>query len=40
MLRLDQSPRRMALGTALVTFAFFFIAAIVLSFVLGPAQTP
>ena len=36
-LRMDQSPRRMALGTAAVTFAFFFIATIVLSFVLRPA---
>ncbi len=36
MLRPDQSPRRMALGTAAVTFVFFFCAAIVLSFVLNP----
>jgi hypothetical protein len=36
MLRPDQSPRRMALGTAGVTFAFFFVAAIVLSFILNP----
>jgi hypothetical protein len=36
MLRLDQSPRRMALGTALATFAFFVVASIVLSFVLSP----
>jgi hypothetical protein len=38
-LRMDQSPRRMAFGTAAVTFAFFFIAAIVLSFVLKPATS-
>jgi hypothetical protein len=36
MLRLDQNPRRMALGTAAVTFAFFFVASIVLSIVLRP----
>lgn len=36
MLRLDQNPRRMALGTAIVTFAFFLIASIVLSVVLKP----
>jgi hypothetical protein len=38
MLRLDQNPRRMALGTAVVTFAFFLIASIVLSVVLKPGQ--
>jgi hypothetical protein len=37
MLRLDQNPRRMALETAAVTFAFFLVAAVVLSFLLGPA---
>jgi hypothetical protein len=36
MLRPDQNPRQMALGTAAVTFAFFFAAAIALSFVLNP----
>ena len=36
MLRLDQNPRRMALGTAAATFVFFFIGAIVLAFVLRP----
>jgi hypothetical protein len=36
-LRPGQSARRMALETAAVTFAVFFLAAIVLSFVLGPA---
>jgi hypothetical protein len=36
MLRPDQNPRRMALGTAAVTFAFFFAAAVVLSIVLNP----
>jgi len=35
-LRPDQSARRMALDTAAVTFIVFFLAAIVLSFVLGP----
>ena len=34
MLRLDQNPRRMALGTAVVTFAFFCIASIALAFAL------
>jgi hypothetical protein len=38
MLRLDQNPRRMALGTAVVTFAFFLIASIVLSVILEPGQ--
>jgi threonine/homoserine/homoserine lactone efflux protein len=33
-LRPDQSARRMALETAAVTFAVFFVAAIVLSFLL------
>jgi uncharacterized membrane protein YbhN (UPF0104 family) len=33
-LRPDQNPRRMALQTALVTFVFFVVAAIVLAFVL------
>ena len=36
MLRLDQNPKRMAAGTAVATFAFMFIAAIVLSFMLVP----
>jgi hypothetical protein len=34
MLRLDQNPRRMALGTATVTFVFFVGASVVLSLVL------
>jgi hypothetical protein len=34
-LRPDQNPRRMALETAAVTFAFFFVAAVVLAFVLN-----
>jgi hypothetical protein len=34
MLRLDQKPGRMALNTALVTFLFFFVGALGLSFVL------
>jgi pilus assembly protein TadC len=38
MLRLDQNPRRMALGTATVTFVFFLVASIVLAFVLDPAR--
>ena len=38
MLRLDQSPRRMALGTATATFVFFLVASIVLAFVLDPAR--
>jgi pilus assembly protein TadC len=37
MLRLDQNPRRMALGTASAAFLFFLIAAIVLAFLLRPA---
>jgi hypothetical protein len=37
MLRPDQNPKKMAMGTAIVTFVFFFVASIVLSFVLRPA---
>lgn len=36
MLRPDQQPRKMAMGTALATYAFFLVASIVLAFVLGP----
>jgi len=36
MLRLDQNPRQMALQTAVATFVFMFVAAVVLSFVLSP----
>jgi hypothetical protein len=36
MLRLDQNPRRMALQTAVATFVFMFVAAVVLSFALSP----
>lgn len=36
MLRLDQNPRRMALGTAVMTFTFFVVASIVLAYVLRP----
>jgi hypothetical protein len=36
MLRLDQNPRQMALRTAIVTFVFMLLAAVVLSFVLSP----
>ena len=38
MLRLDQNPRRMALGTAITTFVFFLVASIVLAVVLDPAR--
>jgi pilus assembly protein TadC len=38
MLRLDQDPRRMALGTAGATFVLFLAAAVVLAFVLDPAR--
>lgn len=38
MLRVDQNPRRMALGTAMATFFFFFVGAIVLYFLLTPAR--
>jgi len=37
MLRLDQDPKRMALGTATVTLVFFVVASVVLSFALAPA---
>lgn len=37
MLRPDQNPKQMALGTAVVTFAFFLGASVVLSFALAPA---
>jgi hypothetical protein len=36
MLRLDQNPRKMALQTAVATFVFMLLAAVVLSFVLAP----
>ena len=36
MLRVDQNPRRMALQTAIATFVFMMLAAIVLSFVMSP----
>lgn len=36
MLRPDQHPGRMALGTGIATFLFFFIASIVLAFALSP----
>ena len=35
-LRPDQNPRRMALGSAGVTFVFFVIASLVLAYLLGP----
>jgi hypothetical protein len=40
MLRLDQNPRRMALGTAATTLVFFLVASIVLAFVLDPKASP
>ena len=36
MLRLDQNPRKMALQTAVATFVFMLLAAVILSFVLSP----
>jgi len=39
MLRMDQHPRRMALGTAIATFLFFFVASIVLYFLLTKNAT-
>ena len=36
MLRLDQNPRRMAMGTAVMTYVFFLVACIVLAYVLKP----
>jgi Zn-dependent protease len=36
MLRLDQNPKKMALQTAVATFVFMLLAAVVLSFVLSP----
>ncbi len=36
MLRPDQNPRQMALSTALMTYAFFLVAAVVLALVLQP----
>ena len=39
-LRPDQNPRRMALETAVVTFAFFIVAALVLSFILPLVLKP
>lgn len=36
MLRFDQNPRQMALQTAIATFVFMMLAAVVLSFVLSP----
>lgn len=34
MLRVDQSPQRMALGTATTTFVVFLLASVTLAFVL------
>lgn len=39
-LRPDQNPRRMALQTAAVTFAFFIVAALVLSFIVPLVMKP
>ena len=36
MLRLDQNPMKMALETAVVTFAFFLIGSVVLYWMLRP----
>jgi hypothetical protein len=36
MLRIDQNPHRMAMQTAVATFLFMLVAAVVLSFVLSP----
>ena len=36
MLRMDQNPARMALGTGIATFLFFLIASVVLAFALSP----
>jgi Trk-type K+ transport system membrane component len=36
MLRVDQNPRQLALQTAIATFVFMMLAAVVLSFVLSP----
>jgi uncharacterized protein (DUF2062 family) len=36
MLRPDQSPKRMAAGTAAGTFGFFVVACVLLAFVLSP----
>jgi H+/Cl- antiporter ClcA len=38
MLRLDQNPKKMALGTGVMTFVFFVVASIVLAYVLKPAS--
>jgi hypothetical protein len=35
MLRLDQDPKRMALGTATATFVFFVLASAALAFALA-----
>lgn len=36
MLRPDQNPKQMALGTAAMAYAFFLVAAVVLAFLLQP----
>jgi len=38
MLRMEQNPRRMALGTATVTFAFFLVGSVVLYLLLTRGQ--
>jgi hypothetical protein len=38
MLRPDQNPRRMAMGTAVVVFVFFVVASVVLAFVIRPGE--
>jgi len=37
MLRVTQDPKKMAMGTAAMTFAFMMIATVVLYFALRPA---
>lgn len=36
MLRPDQNPKKMALSTAVMAYAFFLVAAVVLALVLQP----
>ena len=38
MLRPDQNPRTMALGTAGMTFLFFVVASLVLAYLLQPGS--
>ena len=36
MLRADQNPKKMAMGTAVMAYAFFLVASVVLAFLLQP----